>query len=241
MFGKNPVEKSNENDDNRVRVVKGSPFYTIQGEGPYMGHPAVFLRLHGCNLRCWFCDTQFSDEDDPDIDQELLGSQVASLMNHKKCNLLVITGGEPARWHLGTLIHSIRQNVVRSIIQVETAGTIWKGWMATVDLVVSPKTPKIDGRVAAKAMAFKYIVGSDTHIDTDGHFRSNTQEKRSPYQLDKPDLLAYPTNSSTPIYVSPCDEYDPAVNKLNQQHVAEIAMKYGYRVSLQMHKILDLL
>ena len=241
MFGKNPVEKASENDDNRVRVVKGSPFYTIQGEGPYMGHPAVFLRLHGCNLRCWFCDTQFSDEDDPDIDQELLGSQVASLMNHNKCDLLVITGGEPARWHLGALLHSIRQNVCLPTIQIETAGTIWKPWMKTVDIIVSPKTPKIHPEVDKHAKAFKYIVGSDVYVTSEGQFRANTQEKRSLYQLDLPDHLAYPSIVTTPIYVSPCDEYDPAVNKLNQQHVAEIAMKFGYRVSLQMHKILDLL
>jgi organic radical activating enzyme len=27
-------------------------FYSIQGEGRYMGVPSVFLRMFGCNFRC---------------------------------------------------------------------------------------------------------------------------------------------------------------------------------------------
>jgi organic radical activating enzyme len=30
---------------------------TIQGEGAYIGQPAAFLRLKGCTLQCWWCDT----------------------------------------------------------------------------------------------------------------------------------------------------------------------------------------
>ncbi len=31
---------------------------TIQGEGIYSGHPAIFLRLAGCSLNCSYCDTK---------------------------------------------------------------------------------------------------------------------------------------------------------------------------------------
>lgn len=60
-------------DKNRTPIeVQGKPgtllvrsmFYTIQGEGPYAGRPAFFLRLAGCNLGaktafCQSCDTDF--------------------------------------------------------------------------------------------------------------------------------------------------------------------------------------
>ncbi len=35
-------------------------FASIQGEGPYVGEPQVFLRTRGCALRCSYCDTPHS-------------------------------------------------------------------------------------------------------------------------------------------------------------------------------------
>ena len=57
MFGKNPIRKAifDNADFYEVQEI----FLTIQGEGPYAGTPAIFIRLGGCNLACNFCDTEF--------------------------------------------------------------------------------------------------------------------------------------------------------------------------------------
>ena len=39
-----------------------SIFYTIQGEGPFAGETAVFVRLAGCNLQCPLCDTDYTSD-----------------------------------------------------------------------------------------------------------------------------------------------------------------------------------
>ena len=37
-------------------------FKSIEGEGLRTGLAAVFVRLHGCNLRCSYCDTMYAVE-----------------------------------------------------------------------------------------------------------------------------------------------------------------------------------
>ena len=52
MFGQNPVAKPYRDPLGSLRVKEF--YHTIQGEGPQVGEPAWFLRLAGCNLRCYF-------------------------------------------------------------------------------------------------------------------------------------------------------------------------------------------
>jgi 7-carboxy-7-deazaguanine synthase len=68
-------------------------FYSIQGEGLLTGTPTVFVRTSGCNLRCWFCDTDYTswhpEGDDLPID-DILRRVAGFGARH-----VVVTGGEP--------------------------------------------------------------------------------------------------------------------------------------------------
>ncbi len=234
MFGKNEILKKDHGGGTTLHVVKGSPFLTIQGEGPYSGRPAIFLRLHGCHLACIFCDTLFSDPADPRIPIQKLLLAINGLFARGTWTdqpLVVITGGEPMRQNIGPLCMLLHK--LGYLVQIETAGSFWiPGITDDAELVVSPKTKTVAREVALSASAFKYVISTDTRFEN-GVPVSNTQGRRE-------ERLAAPMRGDTPIYLSPMDEYDSEKNKANIKYVGEMALRYGYRAMCQLHKLLDL-
>ena len=66
-------------------------FYSIQGESSKSGMPCIFIRLTYCNLRCSYCDTDYSFYEGEDMSIETILDKI----NQYNCNLVEITGGEP--------------------------------------------------------------------------------------------------------------------------------------------------
>lgn len=66
-------------------------FHSIQGESTFSGMPCSFIRLSGCNLRCSFCDTEYSYEKGQSLEIDEIISKIDSF----GCRLVEITGGEP--------------------------------------------------------------------------------------------------------------------------------------------------
>ena len=93
-------------------ILVTSTFFTIQGEGPLGGHPAVFIRTADCKFgdkvhpSCNFCDTSFEfDKGTPYSPEELLAKVRSISPNFPVA--LVITGGEPTLQH--NLVEFMRQ------------------------------------------------------------------------------------------------------------------------------------
>ena len=113
-------------------------FYSLQGEGRWTGTPAVFVRLAGCNLRCPFCDTDFSASSGMDLAAVLREVRRLSA----SCRLVVVTGGEPALQLDEAFVAAFHAGGYR--IHVETNGT--RPLPAGVDWVtLSPKDAWQDG------------------------------------------------------------------------------------------------
>jgi len=68
-------------------------YKSLQGESTYAGLPCVFVRLTGCNLRCSWCDSEYTFQGGRKMDIEEVLSEVAHLSPGG--GLVEITGGEP--------------------------------------------------------------------------------------------------------------------------------------------------
>ena len=70
-------------------------YKSIQGESSYAGIPCVFVRLTGCNLRCNWCDSEYTFTGGQKMTLEDVESEVYRLASVDLPRLVEITGGEP--------------------------------------------------------------------------------------------------------------------------------------------------
>ena len=94
-------------------------FHSIQGESSHAGRPCVFVRLTGCNLRCRWCDSEytFTGGERMPIDE------ILDRVRGYGCNLVEVTGGEPlAQAESFALIERLCEEGYEVLI--ETSGSI---------------------------------------------------------------------------------------------------------------------
>lgn len=245
MFGTNPIRKQDLRFPENLRVQE--VFGTIQGEGPLQGISAVFVRLWGCNLKCFWCDTDFESSVWV-LNIDMLAKHIALAfdeMGHQylphEHGLVVITGGEPFRQDLTELLYKCRQRGWR--VQIETNGTLWIEGLETfieeglVTLVCSPKTGKVHESVRAFCHDWKYIVCAETASPVDGLPMASTQVEHKPNHIARPNRGPKDT-----VWVQPLDmdHVDSSITERNTRHACDIAMRYGYRLCIQQHKVVGL-
>jgi len=117
-------------------------FYSIQGEGPQVGRPMVFIRYSGCNLKCEFCDTDFSVKTDmraADIIKEVSRLIASEKIFPPTVPAICHTGGEPLLYLDEQLIEELGGLICSQ--HLETNGTkeipVPEAFEA---IVISPKT-----------------------------------------------------------------------------------------------------
>lgn len=222
-----PVEKQVKREDGLLDVV--SIFDTIQGEGPFAGTPAVFIRMAGCNLSstCRGCDTDYTSGRHMTVVKGILNA----VSIHKR-KLVVLTGGEPFRQEIGPLCSDLLLNGYK--VQIETNGTLWNpGMPGGVHITCSPKTSQINKQVRNRVRSWKYIVEEGKIDPTDGLPTSSLGGLTPPYR-------PFAGVSRDSIFIQPFDSGDNTRNRANLEAAVQTCLQHGYRLSLQMHKIVNL-
>lgn len=193
----------------KLKVVE--IFYSIQGEGANFGKPAIFIRLSKCNKNCWFCDTDWNKG------QDMLIEEILETISKYRCNTIIWTGGEPTL----QLTAEILDNFSLYYNCIETNGTnpVPRG----IDYITcSPKvTPDVLRKNFDFVNEFRYPIAKGEVIPKVSELPKADNYFVSPLFLgeEKKRFEIEPEN------VDYCLEFV----KNNPQ----------WRISLQMHKILN--
>jgi len=67
-------------------------YKSVQGESSFAGRPCIFVRLAGCNLRCSWCDSEYTFSGGYKATEDEIAGEIKKLAPVK---LIEFTGGEP--------------------------------------------------------------------------------------------------------------------------------------------------
>jgi 7-carboxy-7-deazaguanine synthase len=112
----------------------------IQGEGPVIGWPSMFIRAQGCDFRCSWCDTgyAFDSKDGTEMSNQEIFDQLKNSAGD--CRVVTLTGGNPVLQDFSELIEALHKDGWTVVL--ETQGTVFSEWVQECDIVVvSPKPP----------------------------------------------------------------------------------------------------
>lgn len=223
-----PIEKQFLHPEGDLEVH--SIFLTIQGEGPFTGQRAVFVRLAGCNLQCPGCDTDYTSRRTTYPKFELLHLIMAASKETRM--LVVFTGGEPFRQNLKPITDLLLD--FGYDVQVETNGTLYQDLHQAVTVVCSPKSGSINPKLGARVVALKYVVKAGD-VGTDGLPLHALDHSCGEHGVAKPNQA----NMYAHVYVQPMDEKDESKNAANLQTAIATVMDRGYTLCIQTHKIIN--
>ena len=197
-------------------------FKSIDGEGIRVGYPVTFIRLAGCNLRCNYCDTKYSYEDEKftEMTPQEIYIQVYKLGGKR----ITLTGGEP-------LIHKDVKVLVDLLIQkgyevnIETNGSVDitlfldKHTIITMDYKCASSDMEdkmlLDNiSKLRKQDVLKFVVSDDNDLDTVQRIYRNTKAT---------------------VYIS------PVFGRIEPKQIVEYMLEHNMencRVQVQLHKII---
>jgi 7-carboxy-7-deazaguanine synthase len=196
-------------------------FYSIQGEGKWMGLPNIFIRTTGCNLRCSFCDTTYAYE----TGEEMSIEEIINRIRKHPCNYVCITGGEPLLQEaIVQLIDVLLEK--KYVICLETNGSIGiESLVGKKSLLIS-----LDIKCPSSTMHEKMNFNNVSLLTCNDQLKFIIQN-REDYEYAKKIIKKYKPQSA--IFFQP-------VWGINLKELSSWVLNDGLdvRIGLQLHKII---
>ncbi len=166
-------------------------FYSLQGEGPWIGFPSIFIRLGGCvEPYCSWCDTKYAWYEY----REMFPDEIIASIKKFSCMRVVITGGEPfAQWDSG--LSDLHEKLLELgySLQYETSGKVDFSHCGNALIVCSPKYMKerwlIERKTIERVDVFKFVA----HNEKDLHLIERFVEEN---RIDKDRVYIMPEGAT---------------------------------------------
>lgn len=98
-------------------------FLSVDGEGPTAGRLAAFVRFQGCNLRCSWCDTTYSFEQE-NVTAYRTAEEIYKIIKESGASCVTLTGGEPLlQPEIGSLLKILNEDD-SLLTHIETNGSV---------------------------------------------------------------------------------------------------------------------
>lgn len=192
-------------------------FYSLQGEGFHTGEAAYFIRVGGCDVGCYFCDSKAAW--DASVQHPTPLDALAQRAAQVPAKTVILTGGEPMLYDLTPLCRMLKEKNLFTYL--ETSGSqplsgIWD-WIC-----LSPKEGHpVHDAFYAQAGELKMIVCHD-------HDFARAEEEAAKVQRVNPACRLY-----LQAEWSQCRLLSPLLVDYIKQHPR-------WRLSQQTHKYLDI-
>ena len=207
------------NNDNKILKIN-EIFKSIQGESTHMGRACAFIRLTYCNLRCSYCDTEYSFHEGKDMSIKEIMKKV-KLMNTK---VVEVTGGEPMlQQNVIPLMEELLKNNYEVLL--ETCGAI------SLKEVPSEVKKIVDFKCPSSNMKDKnlWTILNELSVHDEIKFVIGDQKD---YEWTKEKIFKYKLDKKWTVLLS------PVFDKLKLDELAKWILEdnLDVRMQLQMHK-----
>jgi len=195
-------------------------YHSIQGESSFTGLPCIFVRLTYCNLRCSYCDSEYTFYEGTDMSIDEILNKIKSY----SCKLVEVTGGEP-------LVQKGCINLLQKLVDLDYKVLLETSGSLTIKDVPKEVINIIDFKCPSSNMKKKNLWENINYLKLDDEVKF-VIGNREDYDWAKNKIKKYNLTNTCKVLMSPT--YKEIEPKMITEWILEDNLNIRFQV--QLHK-----